>query len=129
MTSFNKCYFIGNVVRAIEVHYTPAGCAVAEFSIAVNRRWKVDGEQREETAFVDCVAWEKVAEIIGKYVAKGDPVFVETHAETQRWNDKTTGNARSRIRFSVDNVQFLGARRESQKENMSEGFDGDAPPF
>lgn len=110
MAYLNKVHLIGNITRDPEVRYLPSGTAICEFTIAMNRRYSVDGEQREEAIFIDCVAWSKLAEIVGQYVAKGDPVFVEGRLEVQKWDDKQTGQKRSKVRVVADTVQFLKSR-------------------
>ena len=68
---------MGNLTRDVEVRTTPSGQSVANFSLAVSRSWKgQDGQQQEQTSFINCVAWGKPGEIIAQYVKKGDPQLV-----------------------------------------------------
>ena len=112
MASLNKVMLIGNLTRDPEVKYTPKGSAVADLAIAVNRTYTVNGEKREEVTYVDIVLWEKLAELAGQYLHKGRPIFVEGRLQLDSWDDKTTGQKRSKMRVIGENIQFLGSPRE-----------------
>jgi single-strand DNA-binding protein len=144
MASLNKVHLIGNLTRDIELRYTPKGSAVADMSIAINRKWKDDqGAVREEVTFVDIALWGKTAESCAKYLKKGSPCFVEGRLELQTWDDKQTGQKRSRLRVVADGVQFLGGGQQQQGERpatqqrtapaepqaQQDGADGDDIPF
>jgi len=117
MASLNKVHLIGNLTRDIEVRYTPKGSAVADMSIALNRKWKDDqGQVHEEVTFVDIAIWSKTAESCAKYLKKGSPVYVEGRLELQSWNDKQTGEKRSKMRVVADGVQFLGGGQQQQQQ-------------
>lgn len=110
MSNFNKVYLMGNLTRDPELRYTPKGAAVAGFGIAVNRKYEVNGEQREEVTFVDVEAWGKQAEAIAKYCKKGRPLFVEGRLKLDQWDDKTTGQKRSALKVALEGFQFIGGR-------------------
>ena len=104
---------IGNLTRDPEVRYTPKGSPVADLAIAVNRVYTADnGEKREEVTYVDIVLWAKLAELAGQYLHKGRPVFVEGRLQMDQWEDKATGQKRSRLRVVGENIQFLDSRRD-----------------
>lgn len=132
MPSHNSVHLIGNITRDPEVHYTPKGAAVCDFSIAINRTYKTEaGEKREEVTYVDCVAWMKLAELIGQWVKKGDPIFLEGRLENKQWGDKATGQRRSKMRVSVNQVQFLarrGAESGEQSRRSLAPISGDQRP-
>ena len=110
MTSLNKVLLIGNLTRDIELRYTPKGSAVADMSIAVNRKWKDEGGAvHEEVTFVEIALWGKTAENCAKYLKKGSPAFVEGRLEMQSWEDKQTGQKRTRLRVVGEQMQFLGS--------------------
>lgn len=111
VASYNKVLLMGNLVRDPELRYTPGGAAVCEFAIAVNRNWtdKKSGEKRDEVAYVDIVAWARTAEICAEYLKKGRPVFVEGRLKQDRWEDKTSGQKRSKLSVTAETVQFLGS--------------------
>lgn len=113
MASLNKVMLIGNLTRDPEVRYTPKGSPVADLAIAVNRVYTADnGEKREEVTYVDIVLWAKLAELAGQYLHKGRPVFVEGRLQMDQWEDKATGQKRSRLRVVGENIQFLDSRRD-----------------
>lgn len=115
MASLNKVHLIGNLTRDIELRYTPKGSAVADASIAVNRKWKNDaGQVQEEVTFVDIALWGKTAESCAQYLKKGSPVFIEGRLELQSWEDKQTGQKRSRLRVVAEGVQFLSSGQQQQ---------------
>lgn len=117
MDSLNKVMLIGNLTREPEVRYTPKGSAVSDLGIAVNRTYVTDsGEKMQETTYVDVVVWSRLAEIAGQFLHKGSPVFIEGRLQMDTWEDKATGQKRSKIRVVADNLQFLG-RREGGDDN------------
>ena len=111
MASYNKVMLLGNLTRDPEVKYTPKGSAVADIGLAVNRTYTTDGgEKREETTFVDVTMWGRQAEIAGEYLKKGRPLFVEGRLQLDTWDDKQTGQKRSKLRVVCENVHMLGSR-------------------
>jgi single-strand DNA-binding protein len=111
MASFNKVILLGNLTRDPEVRYTPKGSAVADLGIAVNRVYTTDsGEKREETTFVDVTFWGRTAEVAGEYLKKGRPVFVEGRLQLDSWEDKTSGQKRSKLKVIGETMQLLGGR-------------------
>lgn len=113
MANFNKVYLIGNLTRDPEVRVTPKGTAICQFGLAVNRQFKDEsGAMRDETTFVDIEAWGKQGETIGKYCTKGRPLFVEGRLKFDQWEDKTSGQKRSKLKVVLEGFQFLGGRGE-----------------
>jgi single-strand DNA-binding protein len=109
MASFNKVILVGNLTRDPELRYTPKGTAIAKIAIAVNRKWTTDtGEQKEEVTYVDVDAFGKQAETIGQYMRKGSPMLVEGRLRLDQWDDKSTGQKRSRLGVVLEGFQFLG---------------------
>ncbi|MBI3866694.1 MAG: single-stranded DNA-binding protein [Planctomycetia bacterium] len=115
MASFNKVILLGNLTRDPQVKYTPSGTAVAEIGLAVNRYWfdKQTNSRREETTFVDVTLWARDAEVAGEYLAKGRPVLIEGRLQLDTWDDKTTGQKRSKLRVVGERMQLLGSRGEA----------------
>ena len=110
--SFNKVLLLGNLTRDPELRYTPKGSAVADLGIAVNRVYTLDnGEKREEVTFVDVTLWSRLAEIAGEYLKKGRPVFIVGRLQLDSWDDKQTGQKRSRLRVIGETMQLLGSRQ------------------
>src|SRR5207302_9874365 len=111
MASFNKVILLGNLTRDPEVRYTPKGSAVCDLGIAINRQYTLDsGEKREEVTFVDVVLWARLAEIAGEYLKKGRSVFIEGRLQLDTWDDKQSGQKRSKLRVIGENMQMLGSR-------------------
>lgn len=112
MASFNKVILLGNLTRDPQVKYTSGGTAVAEIGLAINRTWydKQSNSRREETTFVDVTLWGRTAEIAGEYLAKGRQVLIEGRLQTDSWDDKDTGQRRSRLRVVAENMTMLGSR-------------------
>ncbi len=114
MANLNKVMIIGNIVRDIELRYTPKGTAVTDISLAINRTRKGEGGQKiEETTFLDITLWGRVAEVACQYAAKGRPLFVEGRLEMESWEDKTTGQKRTKLKVVGENIQLLGGRPEN----------------
>src|SRR6201993_561142 len=115
MANLNRVLLIGNLTRDPDLRYTPKGTAVTKIGLAVNRVYTgEDGERKEETTFVDVTLWARLAEIAGQYLKKGRPVFVEGRLQLDTWDDKQTGQKRSRLRVVAENMQMLGSRGESE---------------
>jgi len=111
MASFNKVILLGNLTRDPEVRYTPKGSAVCDLGIAINRQYTLDsGEKREEVTFVDVVLWARLAEIAGEYLKKGRPIFIEGRLQLDTWDDKQSGQKRSKLRVIGETMQLLGGR-------------------
>jgi len=107
MAGFNKVLLLGNLTRDPQLSYTPNQTAVVDFGLATNRRWTgPNGNQREETCFVDCRAFGRQAENINKYLTKGRPVFIEGRLTFDTWTAQD-GTKRSKHRITVENFQFL----------------------
>ena len=110
MASFNKVILMGNLTRDPELRYTPKGTAIAKVGLAVNRVWTNEaGEKKEEVTFVDVDIFGRTAENVGQYMRKGRPILVEGRLRLDQWDDKQTGQKRSRLGVVAESVQFLGS--------------------
>jgi single-strand DNA-binding protein len=108
MANLNKVLLIGNLTRDPEVRYTPKGTAVADIGIAINRVWSNDqGQRQEETTFVDVTLWGRQAELAQQYLTKGRGVFIEGRLQMDTWDDKQTGQKRSKLKVVAESLQFL----------------------
>ncbi len=108
MANFNKVILIGNLTRDPEMRYLPSQTPVVEIGLAINRRWKgQDGQQREETCFIDCVSFGKQAEVLNQYMAKGRPIMIEGRLQLDTWEAKD-GSKRSKHKVVIEQFQFLG---------------------
>lgn len=112
MPSLNKVFLAGNLTRDPELRYTPGGTAVAQFSVAINRRYRDgSGQMQEEATFVDIETWGRQAESSSEYLSKGSPVLIEGRLKLDQWQSKATGERRSKLRVVGERVQFIGPRR------------------
>lgn len=112
MASFNKVILVGNLTRDPELRYTPKGVAIAKCGLAVNRVWTTEtGEKKEETTFVDVDVFGRTAENVAQYMRKGSPILIEGRLRLDQWDDKQTGQKRSKLGVVAETVQFLGAPR------------------
>ena len=110
MANLNKVMLIGNLTRDPELRHTPKGTAVAELGLAINRVWKDEqGQKQEETTFVDVTLWGRQAELAQQYLAKGNPVYIEGRLNLDTWDDKATGQKRSKLKVIGENLQFLSS--------------------
>jgi len=133
MASFNKVILLGNLTRDPEVRYTPKGTAVTELGMAVNRVYTAEnGEKREETTFVDVTLWGRTAEIAGEYLKKGRPVLIEGRLQLDTWDDKQSGQKRSKLKVIGEGLQLLGGRpgggSGGDEEGGSRSSSRPAPP-
>ena len=135
MASFNKVILVGNLTRDPQVRYTTGGTAVAEIGMAVSRQWfdKQSNQKKEETTFVDVTLWGRQAEVAGEYLAKGRPVLIEGRLQLDQWDDKETGQKRSKLRVVGETMQMLGSRGDgggggrSSQGGQSGGYQGSSP--
>ena len=112
--NYNKVILAGNLTRDPELRTTPKGTAIAKFGLAINRNWTgEDGQKREEVTFVDVDAFGKQAEIVGKYFRKGRSVLVEGRLKLDQWDDKQTGQKRSRLGVVLESFSFGAAGEKS----------------
>lgn len=129
MASLNKVLIMGNLTRDPELRYIPSGTAVAELGIAVNENFRNrEGQEVENTVFVDVVVWARQAETCGEYLSKGSPVFVEGRLQLDQWENKD-GEKRSKLRVRADRVQFIGSpKRTAEYQDGAAPEQSSAPP-
>jgi single-strand DNA-binding protein len=129
MASLNKVMLIGNLTRDAELRYIPSGSAVLEFRLAVNRKYKKpDGTEVDETCFVDVSLWGKRGEAVSQYLTKGKPLFVEGRLQLDEWDDKESGQKRSKLKVVAENIEFLGSRSDAAGgAGGGRSYEGGAP--
>jgi len=109
MANYNKIILVGNLTRDPQMSYLPSQTPVCEFGMAVNHRWKgQDGQQREDTCFIDCRCYGRQAEVLNQYMSKGRQLLVEGRLQLDTWEAKD-GTKRSKHRVFVEKFQFLGS--------------------
>jgi len=112
MANYNKVILAGNLTRDPELRYTPKGMAIAKLGLAINRTWKNEaGETKEEVTFVDVDAFGRQAEVIGQYLKKGRPILMEGRLRLDQWDDKQTGQKRSKLAVVLEAFQFMDSGR------------------
>lgn len=126
MANLNKVMLIGNLTADPEVRQTPRGNSLTELRLAVNRvsSGPNEGERREETTFLDVTCWGRTGEVAAQYLSKGRPVFIEGRLQMDTWEDKQTGQRRSRIRIIAENLQLLGGRDGAPQGGGNYGNNG-----
>ena len=123
MPSYNKVMLLGNLTRDPEKRHTSSGLTVVGFGMAVNRKFRSNNEDKEEVLFIDVTAFGKIGDIIVQHCAKGASVFVDGRLKMDQWQDRVTGDKRSKLALICENIQFL-----SRSENNGQGNGGTAPP-
>lgn len=115
MSSYNKVILMGNLTRDPEVRYANSGTAIVKFGLAVNRRFQdADKNWQEEATFVDITMFGKRGEAFSRFHQKGKPAFVEGSLRFDTWDDKTTGQKRSKLYVVAENWEFVGGGREGE---------------
>lgn len=131
--NYNKIQLAGKLTRDPELRYTPKGVAIAKLGIAVNRVWKNEaGEKKEEVTFVDVDVFGRTAENCGQYLRKGRGCFIEGRLKLDQWDDKATGQKRSKLGVVAESVQFIGGKPEESapaETNQSAPADDLGVPF
>ncbi|MES2568942.1 MAG: single-stranded DNA-binding protein [Verrucomicrobiota bacterium] len=111
MPNLNKVMLMGNLTRDPEIKYTPKGMAITQLGLAINRSWSNDaGEKQEETTFVDVDLFGRLAEIAAEYLKKGRPVYIEGRLKLDSWDDKASGQKRSKMKVVGEQMQLIGGR-------------------
>lgn len=111
--NLNRVEIGGTMTRDAEVTFTPKGTPVAKLSLAVNRQWKDDqGVKHEDVEFVDCEAWGRTAEVIGEHTGKGHGIFIEGRLKTDKWEDKKTGEKRSKVKIVIEKFHFVSKPKD-----------------
>lgn len=129
MASFNKVILMGNLTRDPELRYTPKGTAIAKIGLAVNRVWTTEtGEKKEEVTFVDVDIFGRTAENVGQYMRKGRPIMVEGRLKLDQWDDKQTGQKKSKLGVVAETVQFLGSAPGAGEGGGGGGGGGSSAP-
>jgi len=131
MADLNRVMLMGRLTFDPELRRIPSGTAVSELRMAVNRSWQGrDGERREEVLYIDVTVWDRQAETCCQILRRGSLIFVEGSLKMDQWEDKTTGEKRSKVRVQADRVQFLDSRRDRDFGGGSPRDDDDhgAPP-
>ncbi|MCD8533961.1 MAG: single-stranded DNA-binding protein [Verrucomicrobia bacterium] len=109
MANLNKVFLMGRLTRDPELRFTTSGMAIAKLGLAVNRSWRAPEtrEVKEETTFVDVDVFGKQAETLGQYLKKGRPIYIEGRLKLETWDDKQTGQKRSRLGVVLESFQFI----------------------
>ena len=111
---------MGNLTRDPELRVTPKGTSICQFSLAINRTFKMEsGETREEVLYADVEAWGKQGETIAKYLTKGKPLYVEGRLRLDQWEDKNTKEKRSRMKVVLEQFQFLGGKDDAPAQGQA----------
>ena len=124
--NLNHVQLAGHLTRDPQVRVIANDRTVASFSLAINRRWKTpEGETKEDSTFIDCEAWGRQGELVGQYLTKGSPCYLEGRLRLDQWDDKD-GSKRSKLKVVVESVQFLGRAKEREGGAQAGGV-ADAP--
>lgn len=115
MASFNRVILLGNLTRDPELKHTPSGTAVAELGLAVNRTWfdKQSNQKKEDVTFVDITVWGRQAEVAAEYLSKGRSALIEGRLQLDQWDDKDSGQKRSKLRVVCENLTMVGGKSSS----------------
>jgi len=120
VSSYNKVILMGNLTRDIETR-AAGKSTIAQIGLAVNRKWTSEtGEKKEEVTFIDAEAWGRTAETMAQYLKKGRPVFIEGRLKLDQWDDKETGQKRSKLKVVVESFRFVGGKEEPEPQQQQE---------
>ena len=123
MGEYNKVILLGNLTRDPELRYTPAGLAVCEFSLAVNHRYRLNDEVKEEVCFIDIVAFGRVGERSKSLLQKGAQALVDGRLSQRRW-ETPEGKRRSKHEIIANTVQLLSRNGSNVSETEKESDHG-----
>lgn len=124
--NLNKVTIAGRLTRDPEVRVLPKGTPVCQFGIAINRTWKGDdGQKKEEVTFLDVECWGKTAETIAKHFTKGRQIYIDGRLKVDQFEDKQTGQKRSKMKIVLESFQFLGSKGDAPANGEDKS---EAPP-
>ena len=110
----NVCMFMGNLTRDPEIRTFGDNKSVTNFGLAINRSYKKGDDWVNEPSFLDCELWDKGGEIFANKFKKGDMVIVQCSVKQDNWEDKTTGEKRSKLKFRVDKFEGLPGKKKDK---------------
>lgn len=112
----NIIHISGNLTRDVETRYLPSGTAIGAFGIASNRKWRdqTTKEMKEEVTFVDITVFGKQAETVAQYFKKGSPILITGRLKLDQWDDKKTGDKRSKLGIVMEQFEFMGGKKSEQ---------------
>jgi single-strand DNA-binding protein len=119
MADINQVILIGRLTRDVELKYTNSGFAIANLSLAVNRRVKRDDTWQDEGNFFNCVLIGKRAEALAQYLVKGKQIGIQGELRQNRWEQD--GQPRSRVEIFINDIQLLGGRSSDQNVRSTAG--------
>ena len=138
MATLNKVFLLGRLTRDPDLRGTRSGASVCTLGLATSRKFTANGQEKEETCFVDITVFGKVAENCKQYLAKGSQVMIEGRLTLDQWEDRNSGEKRQRLTVTAEAVQFIGGKRDNdesrsnggyQRQQQSSGVDSNyAPP-
>ncbi len=129
MADLNKVFLMGRLTFDPELRRTPNQTAVSQLRLATTRSWQGrDGERREETLYIDVTVWDRQAETCCQYLRKGSAIHVEGSLKMDTWDDKTTGEKRSKILVHADRVQFLDGKRSDTGGDGDDAYGRESAP-
>lgn len=114
MPNLNKVMLIGTLTRDPDLKHTQSGMAIADMGLAINRKTK----EREETTFVDVTLWGRQAELAGQYLRKGRPVYIEGRLQLDSWEDRQSGQKRTKLKVIGESLQFLQSNKQGGQSNV-----------
>ena len=122
MGSFNRVILMGNLTRDPELRYIASGTAVTDIGLAINEKWKnANGEWVDEVTFVDVTLWARNAEVASEYLSKGSPLLIEGRLRLDKWQDKDSGQNRSRLKVVCDRMQLIGSKGQGGQAGGEDG--------
>lgn len=127
MADYNHCVLLGRLTRDVETKYLPSGTAIADMSLAVGKTWNDNsGQKKERTSFFDVTAFGRTAEVAGEYLRKGAQVLISGELVQETWDDKQTGQKRSKVKVHCNELKMLGGKGGAPRGEESQVPEGDA---
>lgn len=128
-SSINKVFLLGTLTRDPQVRFTPGGTAVCDLGLALNRRVKGrDDKWTEEATFVDVTLWGRTAEIAAEYLRKGRQAFIEGRLQLEQWDDKATGQKRSKLKVVAEELTLVGDGGQRSPSQTQDDASHDSAP-
>lgn len=133
MPNQNCVILAGHLARDPELRYVKSGTALTQFCIGTNREYEKEGQKKSVATFVDCKAWASVAELVAQ-LKKGDGITITGEITTETWDDKTTGQKRSKTLVQAAsaapfNRSVAPATQPPTQTTQTGPVESDDPPF
>lgn len=127
--AYNKVILLGNLTRDPEMKHLGGESRLCSFGMACSKKFTSQGQQREETMFIDVTCWGRTADIANEYLSKGKQVLIDGELKLEQWDDKETGKKRTKHSVTATTLQMVGGPSKGEPEQRHPKIESQADRF